>query len=301
MLPLIWSCSGYFQEIPIEAVTISPPSAEMGIGETLTLTVTVSPSNATGGKIIWASSKTSVATVDQNGNVLAVAEGSSTITATIGRKVGSCVVTVIDKEHLYTIAKVWQLEDGAEIQTDPLLVVAKATIGFIVSDKSGNLYVHGQSVTEKVNVGDSVQFIASKSTYRNLPELMNVSELNILSTGNMVSYPEPIEILDAEELDLSHAPLNNYTYCKAKGDYITFKAKAGGIVYDIKPHGSLGINYIYHLFYPYDYQSDSDFYNTVINLETPTVEFEGYFIGYNAKVREITFVPTSISIPEANP
>ena len=43
---------------------------------------------------MWASSKMSVATVNQSGTVVAIAEGTSTITATAGGKMGSCVVTV---------------------------------------------------------------------------------------------------------------------------------------------------------------------------------------------------------------
>ena len=66
----------------------------MIIGETVQLTATVTPSNATDKEITWSSSKQSVATVSTTGLVSAVAEGVSTITAAAGGKTGSCTITV---------------------------------------------------------------------------------------------------------------------------------------------------------------------------------------------------------------
>ena len=91
---LFWSCAKKEQVIAVASVTISQPTAEMIIGETVTLKAVISPSNATERNVIWASSKLSVATVDQSGKVVAMAEGVSTITATADGKMGSCVVTV---------------------------------------------------------------------------------------------------------------------------------------------------------------------------------------------------------------
>lgn len=76
------------------SVSISQPAAEMIIGETVQLSATVLPSDATDKSITWASSKQSVATVSGSGKVTAVAEGVSTITATAGGKYASCTVTV---------------------------------------------------------------------------------------------------------------------------------------------------------------------------------------------------------------
>ena len=92
---IFWcSCSEKEQEIPVASITLSQPAAEMIVGESITLKATISPSNATEREIMWASSKQSVATINQSGTVVAIAEGTSTITATAGGKLGSCVVTV---------------------------------------------------------------------------------------------------------------------------------------------------------------------------------------------------------------
>ncbi|GEM_PF-4660482 len=93
-LTILWSCTQQEQEVPVSSVTLSQPTAEMIIGETLMLKATISPTNATDKQITWASSKQSVASVDQSGKVEALTEGVSIITAVAGGKTGSCMITV---------------------------------------------------------------------------------------------------------------------------------------------------------------------------------------------------------------
>ena len=88
------ACEKAPEEIPVTSVSITQPSAEMLIGETVQLKASVSPGDATDKTVSWASSKQSVATVSETGLVTAIAEGSSTITASAGGKNGSCIVTV---------------------------------------------------------------------------------------------------------------------------------------------------------------------------------------------------------------
>ena len=80
--------------VAVESVTLDKSSLELNEGETVTLTATVKPDNASDKTVTWSSSKTSVATVDANGKVTAVAEGTATITAKAGNKSATCSVTV---------------------------------------------------------------------------------------------------------------------------------------------------------------------------------------------------------------
>ena len=74
-------------------ISVAPSSATIEIGGTLKLTATVTPNN--GERVSWKSSKTSVATVDSNGNVTAVGPGSVTITASCNNaKSASCSIVV---------------------------------------------------------------------------------------------------------------------------------------------------------------------------------------------------------------
>ena len=80
-------------------IKITPESATVQIGETLDLAVTISPEDAYNRAITWNSSNPDVATIDQNGKVTAVTEGTTTITAIAqdGSNVqGSCTIKVED-------------------------------------------------------------------------------------------------------------------------------------------------------------------------------------------------------------
>ena len=92
-LAVVFSCSQKEDEIMVSSISLSQPTAEMIIGESITITATVLPSNATDKAVTWASSKVSVATVS-DGRVTAVSEGSATITASAGGKSATCVITV---------------------------------------------------------------------------------------------------------------------------------------------------------------------------------------------------------------
>ena len=75
-------------------VKVEPTSITLLVGDTSVLTATVTPAE-TEGTVVWASSDASVATVDANGTVVAVAEGTANITASVeGVDPAICAVTV---------------------------------------------------------------------------------------------------------------------------------------------------------------------------------------------------------------
>ena len=82
--------------VSVTGVTLDKETAELKEGESLTLTATVAPENATNKNVTWSSSDEAVATVDETGKVTAVKAGSATITVTTedGQKTDTCVVTV---------------------------------------------------------------------------------------------------------------------------------------------------------------------------------------------------------------
>ena len=93
------SCAVTVQASVIYATSISlnETSAELTSGNTLQLTATVLPSNATNKTVTWSTSNSNVATVNNNGLVTAIAPGSATITArtTDGTNLSAtCIVTV---------------------------------------------------------------------------------------------------------------------------------------------------------------------------------------------------------------
>ena len=85
------------QVVAVSSVSLDKTSVSLNVGESVTLAATVKPDNASDKTVTWSSSKTSVATVDANGKVTAVAEGNATITAKAGDKTATCTVTVKKK------------------------------------------------------------------------------------------------------------------------------------------------------------------------------------------------------------
>lgn len=97
-----WSDFGNFEtlEVMVEEINLNHSSNILLEGESLSLTVTVIPDDATDGSVIWNSSDSSVATVDNTGKVTAIAPGTATITAMANDGSGvsaSCEVTVKEK------------------------------------------------------------------------------------------------------------------------------------------------------------------------------------------------------------
>lgn len=79
---------------PPSGITLDRNRLDLEVGEAYRLEATVTPYNATNKQVIWSSSDTRVATVDNNGLVTAVGEGSAVITATTvdGKHKAYCVV-----------------------------------------------------------------------------------------------------------------------------------------------------------------------------------------------------------------
>ena len=128
----------YEEFIPVESVEIRTGSDLDGInvGDTLALKAVITPSDCTF-PAVWSSSVPSVATVDEDGNVIGVSEGEARITLTVGdmsdyiwvyvygngngnenEKVPSFTITSIDLTNVYAITSMYKEEyDGDVLYT----------------------------------------------------------------------------------------------------------------------------------------------------------------------------------------
>ena len=67
------------QEVQVSSITLNRGDQNLLVGDTVNLTATINPSNATNKALTWKSSNTGVARVN-NGTITAVGKGRATIT-----------------------------------------------------------------------------------------------------------------------------------------------------------------------------------------------------------------------------
>ena len=100
---LLFACERIPKEIPdpvvsVTSVTLNKTSLTLIEGEEETLVATVKPDNAKDKSVSWESSDAKVATVNNEGKVSAIAEGSATITVKSGEVSATCKVQVNAKQ-----------------------------------------------------------------------------------------------------------------------------------------------------------------------------------------------------------
>lgn len=88
-------------------ITLDRTSADMYQGTSFSLIPTITPSDLTNDVIEWSTSDPSIATVDDKGNVTAVAAGEVTITATVvkSREKASCTISVAADKANFIVLK----------------------------------------------------------------------------------------------------------------------------------------------------------------------------------------------------
>lgn len=121
ILLMVISCQKEPEVVKVESVSLNSTSMTMVEGDSQSLMATVSPSTATNKKVIWSSSNSSVATVDDRGTVTAIAPGTAIITAKSedGGKTATCSVKVN--------AKVYPVESISLDKTSASLKVGETT------------------------------------------------------------------------------------------------------------------------------------------------------------------------------
>ncbi len=119
------------------SISLNKTSAELNTGETMQLTATVLPSNATNKTVTWSTSNSSVATVNGDGSVTAKAAGSATITVrtTDGTNLSaSCQVTIKEKTVLATSISL--NKTSAEINTGETLQLTATVLPSNATNKT---------------------------------------------------------------------------------------------------------------------------------------------------------------------
>ena len=177
------SCTVSVKEVYPKSVLLNKTSADIVVGETLTLTATVSPNNATDKTIRWTSSDKSVAAVNSEGLVIGEGIGTATITATtVNGLTASCTVNVqiINTEKKYTVTL-----DGNKVGDYNYLDICTLNTGeekaFIVD---GNVVYKGKSYS--FYVGGDTDIITEESTEKAVSEYTGIHLNNYIIHGDRI-------------------------------------------------------------------------------------------------------------------
>ena len=180
----------YTTQVAVEKVELA--DASVAKGNTMQLTPTFTPANATNKKVTWTSSKPEVATIAADGKVTGVAEGETTITVTTedGSKTATCKVTVtaaptlkvtlnkasttIDKEGTETLtaAVTGDVADKSVTWSTSDASIATVANGVVTAKEAGTVTITATSVADgtvtgtcKVNVSIIGYYLYSDKSY----------------------------------------------------------------------------------------------------------------------------------------
>ncbi len=117
------------QTIAVSSVSLNTDSLDVRLGETASLTATVSPSNATNKTVTWEIDKTTVASID-GGTITTVGMGTATVTASAGGKSATCTVNV-GKALLTVTAASKSIQIGEDV---PQLTSSDFTVSGLLGD-----------------------------------------------------------------------------------------------------------------------------------------------------------------------
>ena len=269
-------------DVAVESVTLNEEAKTLAPSESFKLSATIAPENATDKNLTWDSSDDSVATVDQEGNVTAVATATDGQTATItvtsaNGKSDSCVITIAVPEQFDSITDI--TTEGTKYTVQGV-VDAKTTQGLVVTDGNASIYVwfgkdqgtalDGYAIGDVVKVSGTVtsyngmlQFALPTAKATNDATIEKVAE----STGIKAAEPTALtkEIADswASAESFTQADFKEYTWSTVvgkTGNYFTLNIDGSSTV--IQP----------------SYYADN---SSLIEGATYTVT--GYFGGYSAQ------------------
>lgn len=155
---------------PKTVIHVSNTALTFDVGNTRRLSATYMLSKADQDKgvnsITWTSSDETKATVDVNGVVTAVAEGTVKITATVGESSAEVAITIV---AAHAVKKINALNTSEENVRVKAVVSSVNKKGAILSDETGSIYAEFNSKdAPTLKANDYIEVIASLSVHKGI-------------------------------------------------------------------------------------------------------------------------------------
>lgn len=177
--------------VHVTALTIAPATKDLAVGTSYQLTPTITPVSATNHTLVWTSSDDNIATVDDYGNVTAVALGTVTITATTvdGGLTATATINVLNSVNpvlvssLQMIPETYTLEPGNFVQlvtTMTPIDIDDKSLTWTVSDP--NVLIIDSTGMVQGALEGTVQVIATTNDGSNLSDTSTITVQTQFST-----------------------------------------------------------------------------------------------------------------------
>ncbi|MBQ1912422.1 MAG: hypothetical protein II171_02555 [Bacteroidales bacterium] len=145
-----------------------------------------------------------------------------------------------------TVTEIAAMADDSQVETLECTVIAKSTRGIVVYDNTTALYVYDKEKFAEVKIGDNVKVFGKKTTYNGVPEITDVTEVKVFSSGNAFETPTPEDITakageysaaKAEYIKLTGTLVKSGNYYNLTLDAFPEGEKQGSINYPVEDLG----------------------------------------------------------------
>ena len=197
-------CAVQNTPVAVESVTITSTVNEVTVDNTITLTVKVSPDDATYPEVTWSSDNEKIATVDPStGKVTGISAGTAKITATAGDKTATVEITVNAKfvavENV-TITSASSVNVGEEITLSATVTPQNATypdVTYTITEDEGTYATLSGNVLKGIAEG-TVKIKATADNVSSEEFSITVSPIAVKSVeitgGSAVDVGSEIEL-----------------------------------------------------------------------------------------------------------
>ncbi len=190
---------GEEEPVPVTGIAISGAN-EVAVGRTTKLDIIYTPANTMEKGVTWASSDETIATVDENGVVKGIAEGTATITATskYNSELTATHEIEVKPQVIQTIAEARELNKGDYATVKGIVTFMDSNKNYFIQDETAaiDVYKYGQDLG--LEIGDEVQVTGKIDEYGGLLEIIpqEDEDVSVLSKNNQLPEPKLVTFAD---------------------------------------------------------------------------------------------------------
>ena len=234
--------------IPLIGITFEDTTLTLKKGESQQLSVLLNPSDATEyDTIVWESTDTDVATVDQDGYITAVDAGTASITATCGSYVATCTIyVIIPIESISITDTIRELKINQEFTLHTTILPANNASDSTLNWSSSNDNILSVDSNGKIIARKPGTATITVKTYNNLQDNITITVLNTeQKTGWQILNEKKYYYDDNGDMQTGWLYLDsNWYYFDSNGSMHVGWLFLNSYWYYLKDDGSMAIGWL---------------------------------------------------------